>query len=71
MCSGRRGRSGDECVAGEEDEACDDCVAGEAGRGARRGESRADNSLFEPGTTRQNYLPDQCWSAKRARTIPA
>ena len=79
--------AGDECVASQDDEACDECVAseedkacnegvegeeseaGEATRGASRGESRADNSFFEPGI--RNYLPDQCWTAIRDRTIHA
>ena len=50
-----------ECVANEDDEAGNECVASEddeATRGAGRGESRADNSLFEPGI--RNYLPDRC-----------
>ena len=61
-----------ECVASGDDEACDECVASEddqATRGAGRGESRADNSLFEPGM--QNCLADQCWTAMPDRRILA
>ena len=64
--------AGDECVASEDDEAGSECVASEddeATRGAGRGESRADNLLFEPGM--RNCLADQCWTAMRDRMIPA
>ena len=62
--------AGSECVASEDDGACDRCAASEddeATRGTGRGESRADNSIFEPGI--RNYLPDQCWTAMRDRIM--
>ena len=50
----------------------DECEACKATRCARRGESRADDSLFEPVMTIRNSLPDQCWTTIRDdRTIPA
>ena len=52
------------CDATEESDATETCDATEA----RLGESRVDNSLFEPGI--RNYLPDHCWTETFDRTIP-
>ena len=59
MRSGEATDAGRECDAGEEKcKATEECDVCEATRCARRSESRADNSLFEPVTTIiRNSLP--------------
>ena len=62
----------DECMASEDHEACDECVAGEddeAGDECIAGEEDEAGDECEPGIL--NYLPYQCWTAIRDRTIHA